>query len=288
MKIPGKLLLAKQTPLWSFCLVAVIQFFSVAAQAWEYTLEDGNSKVTITADSEDGMKNWCVDGVDQLYKQWFWYRVGSTGRERSINTLGLDNPMQTADNSLYAEYAEDRFRIEASFTLMGGAMGSGESSIGEQIKIKNLTGSPLDFHFFQYTDFDLQGSAPGDTVQLFTDSMGLFTEALQVKGNFRFADTVVSPGANHGEASIAASPNSLNIRLNNSTPTTLNDFAGPLTGDTEWAFQWDKVLAPYASLTIYIVKDSYMVPIPEPGSLSLVAAGLVLFGIVRRSRHVSK
>ena len=284
MNLSPKFSVCRRGPVWSLSLLIAVQLFSQSAQAWTYTLEDDNSKVTLTADSEEGMRNWCVDGVDQLYKQWFWYRVGSTGRERSINTLGLDNVIQLSENSLFAEYGDSRFVIEATFTLMGGAMGSGESSIGEQIRIKNISSTPLDFHFFQYTDFDLNGSAPGDTVQLFQDSMGLFTEALQIKGNIRFADTIVSPGANHGEAGIATAPNSLNVRLNNSTPTTLSDFSGPLTGDADWAFQWDRVLAPGAYLNIYIVKDSFVVP--EPGTLSLLAVGLIAFGVARRSRQL--
>ncbi len=47
------------------------------AQAAPITLVDHNSSVTIDPDSQAGMHDWVVDGVDHLFQQWFWYRIGS-------------------------------------------------------------------------------------------------------------------------------------------------------------------------------------------------------------------
>ena len=142
--------------------VATLLFVSSERSAWTYNLTDGNSTVTIKADSSYGMKNWTVDGQDQLYRQWFWYRVGSRGGEKGLNQLKLVSADQTSDSSLTTLYQMNcKFNIEVSYALTGGAAGSGMSSVNESIKITNLSNDPLDFHFFQYVDFDLGGSGAG-------------------------------------------------------------------------------------------------------------------------------
>jgi len=256
-------------------------FLSPSAHAWKFILADGNSSVTIDTGTDEGMHNWIVDGQNQLYQQWFWFRAGSSGGESPINALPIVSEVQATPSTLNVKYSNGIFSIETTYSLLGGSPGSGSSDIGEQIKIQNLTGNPLDFHFFQYTDFDLDGNYAGDTVQLGQNLQGLFNEALQIKDNVRFADTVISPGANHGEAAIW--PSTLNS-LNDGSPTTLNDDAGPISGDSTWAFQWDWVIAPGGSKIISIDKNLYILePIPEPTTWSLISIGLVLLGVLRRS-----
>ena len=55
----------------------------------DVVLTDFNSTVVIDPTSQAGMYTWTVDGVDQMWQQWFWYRIGSAGPEQSIDTLGL-------------------------------------------------------------------------------------------------------------------------------------------------------------------------------------------------------
>ena len=51
------------------------------------------------------------------------------------------------------------------------------------------------------------------------------------------SETVVTPGATHGEAGLF--PQTRN-NLNDANPTTLNDIAGPAgPGDVTWALEWD-------------------------------------------------
>lgn len=260
--------------------VVLSQLFSISAHAWTFTLQDGNSSADVITASDQGVNNWVVDGQNQLYQQWFWYRVGSSGGEAPISTLPVISENQSSPGTLDVKYSNGQFSIETTYSLLGGAPGSGSSDIGEQIKIVNLTGGPLDFHFFQYTDFDLGGNYAGDTVQLGKNLQNLFNEALQSKGNVHFADTVISPGANHGETGIW--PSILN-KLNDGSPTTLNDNAGPITGDATWAFQWDRILQAGGSLNISIDKNIYVTnPIPEPTTCSLVVMGLALTGLLRR------
>ena len=258
-----------------------LQTFSLAAHV--FTLTNDNSSVTISDPTDEGMKEWLVDGQSQLYQQWFWFRVGNSGPEKALNTIPILSEIHANPNTLVSTFGNATFQIEASYTLLGGSPGSGSSEIVEQIKIRNLTGSLLDFHFFQYTDFDVNGTYANDTVQLGQNIFGLFDSAIQSEGNVHFADTVISPGANHGEAGLW--PSILN-KLTDGSPTTLSDASGPLTGDATWAFQWDQGIAPYDVFSLSIDKKIFISnSIPEPTALSLVFLGLVGFGLNRRLRR---
>ncbi len=250
-----------------------------ATQASSYTLANGNSCVTIDATSQYGMSDWTVDGVPQLYRQWFWFRNGNTGGEKSLNQLTLQCT-QTSDSTLTTYYQSgNKFSIEVSYSLLGGALGSGSSTIGEQIKITNLGNSVLDFHFFQYVDFDLGGSNAGDTVQVGQNISGLFDSAYQNKGTAYFADEFVSPGATHAEVGLYPS---IYNKLNDNSPTTLSDYTGPVTGDATWAFQWDKAIAVGGSLSISLNKSVYLTAVPEPTAAVMLPVALAMFGIARR------
>ena len=259
------------------CLAIHLVSFE-SARAWEYNLTNGNSSVTINADTDYGMSDWTVDGQTQLYKQWFWYRKGNTGGEKTLNHLDLVSVNQSSPSTLTTLYnSSGQFNIEVSYTLLGGSGGSGNSTVGEQIKISNLSASTLNFHFFQYVDFDLGGDYHGDTVELGQNVSGLYDYAYQHKGNSYFADEIVSPGAQHGEVGLSQS---ILTKLLDSSPTTLNGNTGPVTGDATWAFQWDAAIPVGGSFSIALNKSVYVVP--EPSATALIPAALAMLALVKR------
>lgn len=251
------------------------------ANAWTYVLTNGNSTATIGADTPYGMSDWTVDGQTQLYKQWFWYRKGNTGGESPLNNIQMTSATLVSPGVLNTVYQSgNTFSIEVNYSLLGGAIGSSSSSIGEQIKINNLTSNPLNFHFFQYVDFDLGGNWLGDTVTLEQNAQGLFEKAFQTKGNAYFADEIVSPAANNGEVGLSQS---ILTKLNDLSPTTLNGDVGPVTGDAVWAFQWNVNIAANQSFSIAINKSVYIAPsIPEPTPIALISVGFAALGFARR------
>jgi PEP-CTERM motif len=234
------------------------------------SLADDNSAADFNTDSQANAYSWTVDGVDQLFQQAFWYRIGNAPQS-SLDTLPhptegtTDTNFDNDDDTLFVRYD-------------GGALGSGASDMGEQISITNLGASPLDFHFFQYSDFDLAGSAGGDEA-LFTNA----NTVRQYEGAMELQETVVTPVPSHREINYYAN---VLTALNGGAATTLSDLPaigtvfGP--GDITWAYQWDVLVQPGS--TFQISKDKNLKGVvPEPSSLALltVAVGL-LFGLRRK------
>jgi len=263
------------------------------------TLTDGNSTATLNPLSQAGMNHWDIQGQNELSQQWFWYRVGNTGPESSIDTIGA--PVVTTFNGssgVTTTYSNATFNISIRYLLTGGALAApgthANADISETITITNNTASPLNFHLFQYSDFDMDGNG-GDTVSLSTlGSPARYVTADQTDGvTTSLTETVVTPKANHGEAALF--PFTLS-RLNDGVATTLNDVAGPAgPGDAAWALEWDftgagndyAAIAPHGSVIISKDKllDVVIQPsgaVPEPASVGVIALGAM--GLILRRR----
>jgi len=233
----------------------ILTIFVITARPAKSTvlaLSDENSLAAFDPSFSDipannGILFWTVDDVNQLFQNWFWYRVGSEGRENSINTLNLIDldQSQPADNQLSVTYAGIGFEIALNFTLNGGAQGSGISSLFENITIKNTGSNQLDFHFFNYTDFDLTENGEQDTTKI---GSSIATQW----DNLTFATEVIDPTASYYHLSPFS--NILDA-LEDDVPTTLANFSGLLAGDNAYAFQWDFTLEPEQSFSINIHKS---------------------------------
>jgi len=253
-----------------------VMALAVQTQAQVINLVNNNSSAQVSVNSQSGMFNWFVDGQNQLNQQWFWYRTG-TNAEQSIETISPAIFSQPNAQSLNSAYFNGAYGVTVRYTLTGFSPGSGEAHLQEIITITNATAQPLDFHFFQYSDFDLGGTAAGDTVQLGTDSFGKFNEADQSEGTSLFSEIDLTPGANHGQADLF--PNIL-LALNDPFATTLNDNAGPVgPGDATSAFEWDFLIPGNSSVGI---SKNKVLLVPEPTSVSLLGLGLVALFASRR------
>jgi hypothetical protein len=270
-----------------FCSFILAVFTAATPQqsiATLFTLNDENSSTNFQTQSADNAFNWTVDGVNQLSQQAFWYRIGNTA-EQSLHSLPLGGEVASNTNfdpgldTLVVRYNAVRFRADIRYVLDGGAPGSGASDIGEQISITNTSNDPLDFHFFQYTDFNVRGTAGDDS--------GVFTNVNtvdQYEGVIRLTETVVTPVPSHREIAVFDVTRG---KLNDGVATTLSDtpigtVVGP--GNLTWAYQWDVVIQP--GLTFQISKDKAISGVPEPSTLLLLAIGAIsLLGYRKAKSH---
>lgn len=240
---------------------------SSLATAGGFVISDGNSSFDYD-DSSGVMYNWYVDGVDHLFDQSFYYRAAGMNDEANISTLGLVSANAFNTNSdpaldtVNTVYGAGGVRVETTYRLSGGLPGSNTADIAEQIRISNTSGSALSLTFFQYCDFDLNGSIGGDI-----GLMPFPNTAQQYEGSIVLSETVVTPAPSNREVSIYPT---LIGSFSDGMPTNLNGNTGPLgPGDVVWAFQWDFTIPNNGS--VLISKDKLITP--EPTSMALLALG---------------
>lgn len=276
-----------------FALALLVCGLASSSHAAVITLSHNNSVARIDPDSANpataGMVDWEVQGEEQLQQQWFWYRVG-VNPEQPINTISAASTSTfLGTRGLSTVYANANYSVQIDYLLTGGSVapigGIAHSDVAETISIQNTSGAPLDFHFFQYSNFDLTGGG-NDSVILGTDPFGKFNSANQSDGVALLTESVsvVAPSAIHGEAGIFATTYT---KLNDAFADVLNDNVAAGPGDVTWGFQWDLLLAPGQSFIIS--KDKHLQVlindpnIPEPSSLGLIAVGLLACARRRRA-----
>lgn len=259
----------------SLALAAMLLGLGVATTAKaDIVLTDQNATAAIDPDSSAGVYSWVVDGTSYLYQQWFWYRIGDTDGQHSIDTISAPTISQSTPDAVDITYANNLLSVEVQYILTGGSVGSFTSDIAEIIRITNLSGASLDLRFFQYSDFDLRGTPDDDSVTV-TPNL-----ATQSDNGTVLSESVVAPGASRYEADYFA--NTLN-GLESGSPYNLNNNAAAGPGDVTWAYQWNRTLA--AGGTFIISKDKHIQGVPEPSTLAIAglgALGLIGYGIRRR------
>jgi hypothetical protein len=273
----------KRVPLL-ILLFAMCLAVSPPAFATLHTLTSGNSTLAISTQTQQGAYDWIVDDVNVLYQQWFWYRIGND-REYSIDTLTQTGVVESVgfDGNKYGlgvRYANSAVQIEIFYTLVGGAQNSGSAHITEAIKITNLTPTVLDFHFFQYSDFDLEQSGNVDYVAIDpTKHVVNQTPASTLTGPL-LSETVINQAASGWEANTFAQTRT---KLNDDDADDLNGVmtAGP--GDVTWAFQWDASIGGGSSFEIS--KTKRLESVPEPAAIGLMGSILLLIATKLRKRR---
>jgi hypothetical protein len=277
-----KIFLKKQL---MFLVTAGIYLTSLAitaksAKSAVLTLSHDNSVVSFDPNysinpANNGLILWTVDDVNQLFQNQFWYRIGSQDRESPINNLNLIHldQSQPGDKQISANYAGSGFEIAIDFTLDGDSEGSGRSNLFENIAIKNTSFDKLDFHLFNYTDFDLNDNGTQDTTKIGSNKAEQFDQ-------FTWATEVIEPRATYYQVSPVST---ILDALEDNASTTLNDLPSLLSsGDNAYAFQWDFTLDPEKSFLIKNYKSLQSVPEPTIIPALVGLSSLMLLCYLRR------
>jgi len=263
-----------------FCAMLVLAA-AVAAPAsavpYAGTLGDLNS--TVSFDSSSGLTSWVVDTLPQLKLQWFYYRLDGMTQEMALGagSLGFvkakpgDADYDTGNETLNAVYgSETGFSAALTYVLSGGLTGSHQSDLQETISFTNKTSQTVHLQFYQYVDFDLNGTPGNDTVQVLNANT-----VRQSDGTVSVAETVVTPAPLHTEVGVYGATLA---KLTDTSADNLNDSTAPVgPADVTWALQWDVTVAPGS--TVQISKDKNIVP--EPATLGLMGLGLVAAVVTR-------
>lgn len=230
-------------------ILAMVALLPGTALGVSYTLSDGNSSVSFDPSSAAGVNNWTVDGANQLNQDWFFFRVGNSGPIVSIDTIGAPTVNQSLPSQLDTTYANAQVSIRITYSLIGGAVGSGNSQLAVAISVQNL--SPGAVSFFNYADFSLGGSP--NTVTMGKNLGGLFNEANVSGANSALNQTLATPGAPFGEAALY---NATLSEFAAGTALSGNLTAGP--GHVTYAFGWS--VDPGGNLVLSTVSDLHAVP----------------------------
>jgi hypothetical protein len=261
----------------SILAVVALLIGAPPANAAITTLSDLNSTVTIDSGSQAGMSSWVVDGVNQLFQQWFWYRIGSTGGESSINTISAATVTPgLGTRQVDITYSNSSLSVDVVYTLTGGTAGTHTSDVAESIRITNTSSASETIHFFQYSDFDLNNTLGGQTV-----SFPNVNTVDQTGTGVVLSETVATPAPNERQAS--PFPVIVNS-LNDANPTTLDGTNTAINTDATWGFQWDTTLGAGGSMLISKDKRLSASGVPEPASIVLLGSFLLGIGVTMRRR----
>lgn len=269
-------------------------------------LQDLNSQITFqlpnqgtqsTDPNRDGMNSWLVDNVNQLGRQWFWYRRTDSGKpmnaEKSVSSLYLLQQVVNNTNSnpgydrLYLRFGDQKnpgqsnYTIEITLSLTGYDPGTGLSDLHETITINNhKVKSGLSLNLYQYTDFNLNPTP--DHVDITGGKSVTSNSSNSIQG------IVEATGANLPTRVQAGNASSLYALFTDASSTTLNGTTSA-SGDVASAFEWENLYIPWNStgppnsVTIELDKHVY-VAIPEPGALAVFGFALPLLIRPRRRK----
>lgn len=271
--------------------IAALLACAASVDASPVVLSDAglNTSVTVDTTTQDGVSSWNVDGIEQLGQMWYWTRIGSSGPEISIDNLVhdplgsdlllLDTNFNLGDDLLRARFTSPgQFELELRISLGAGGIGTGTSSLSQQILVRNISGSTLPFHLFQFVDFNLNSTPGDDTVAITGGNTATQLDTISLMQS----ENVTTPVPTRFEVNESSV---LLGKLNNGTATTLTNSAGPFAGtDSAFAYQWSANIP--TNGTLLINSGQSIFPVPEPSSFGLLAMGGTLaacwYGVRRR------
>ncbi|MGC3958926.1 MAG: PEP-CTERM sorting domain-containing protein [Verrucomicrobiota bacterium] len=204
-------------------------------------------------------------------------------KQYALDNITASPLVNLSGNNIEVTYANANFGIKLSYTLQGYASGSGHSGATLGVNLVNYQASPLDFHLFQYSDFDLGGSTGAQSVS-FLKALGKFNRAVQTTGSLSMTNTFNGTALPNPTPQVEANTfNTTLLSLADLSQTSFNSLstnAGP--GNVTYAIQYDLLLNAGES---FVLSEQFSMAVPEPTSagLLLIAIGSLALGYRKKS-----
>ncbi len=270
----------------------------VPASAADYDLLDGNASARIS--DRNGATVWRVAPAvespagfsDNVFLSSYFIRVGGSGTEAPLLSA-LGTPVASAgSNSLRLDFANDTLAATVEWSLTGACAGAALATLTKSVSFTNVGAADLDFHLFDYTDFDIRFNplAQADRARLVGPGRIVTTSSTIPFSIDARAD--VAP--DRYQISDFLTPY-FQFFIDQDGPTTLSNTPAPgvgfpaTPGDTAFVFQWDRIIAPGDSFSVRQV--ARYVPtsaVPEPATWAFMIAGFGLVGAAARRRRFDR
>jgi hypothetical protein len=237
------------------------------AAAAPLTISNRNASITVDPDTVFGLSSYTLNGTEQIFEQWFWFRLPADTFEHPLNTLPLTSADATG-NQIQLSFAGATLAVNLGYRLTGGAPGTKVADLQEQVTLHNLGGADLPVTWFMEADFDLNGFGGQDLIV--GDANGM----VQTDGT----TTVKVQSSRTPDAFQVAAFPELFLSLSDLSITRLDNTGSPFgPGDGTFAYQWNLLIPADDSITFSIDKAF----IPEPDTLALCLVGLGVLPALR-------
>lgn len=265
------------------CVVTMVLATAISAEASIFTLSDLGQNSSLVFDSSTGIfSSWKVEGIENLNRRQWFFRVGAAGPSNPELALDATNLALISSSSFdlngipgnefaNANYQGSLFRVNlASIVLTSGALGSGQATFVESLRIDNISAQPLQVSLFLYADYGVAGTAIDESA-FFSDPRTL----TQI-------DNLANPGDIVHESSVTVTPSRIQVEtgsgllslLSNAQGDDLNNvnsLSGP--ADYEYGYQWTLSIAAGRSFTLGLTNS---VTVPEASSAWMIGAAAVI------------
>ena len=217
----------------------------------------------VTGNAGAGVGDWNVNGADQLFQSWWYYRADVETDETPFgNGLGSSQAFIGDTATLMGEQANG-----VMWSIRWIVDGSART-LTSVLSVTNVTTAPITLDLFNYADLDAGGNSAQNSASLDGEDVIAVSSPEGV--------TVTYEGSN-ADAYQVDDFAALRQRFNDGFATDLDNSGLDFDGDFTGAFQWSRVLQPKQTTDVRVVFT-----IPGPGSMALLGiAGLVA---LRRKR----